>query len=163
MSPETNGRLTSSILGPPKKSRTLGDLPIASILQSGQAIKEKYGPKISDPYWTLVAYYNSLRELGGLQSSISSRISKEWIPEYSGHESERKIENVRELTSRVNQTRLGEVKKALELNLGSGSCVDIVATSNMFQVGIDISRLGIMTINGQPKATLNTFNHLEEW
>ena len=152
MSPETNGRLHLSILGPPKKSRTLGDLPIASILQSGQAIKKKYGPKISDPYWTLVAYYNSLRELGGLQSSISSRISKEWIPEYSGHESERKIENVRELTSRVNQTRLGEAKKALELNLGSGSCVDIVATSNMFQVGIDISRLGIMTINGQPKS-----------
>ena len=97
-----------------------------------------------------------------MQSSISSRISKEWIPEYSGHESERKIENVRELTSRVNQTRLGEAKKALELNLGSGSCVDIVATSNMFQVGIDISRLGIITINGQPKSNSEYIQSSEE-
>jgi hypothetical protein len=150
--PSEEGRLHLSILGPPKKSRTLGDLPIASLLQSGQAIKEKYGDEVSDPYWTLVAYFNSLRELGGLQSSISSRISKEWIPEYSGAESNRSIENVRELTSRVNQTRLVESKKALEISLGKGASVDIVATSNMFQVGIDISRLGLMTINGQPKS-----------
>ena len=147
-----SSRLHLAVLGPPRKSRTLGDLPIASLLQSANELTELYGQKISDPYWTLVSYYNSLRELGGLQSSISNRISKEWIPEYAGTESLRVIENIKELTSRVTQARLVEAKKSLENSLMDDSTVDVVATSNMFQVGIDISRLGLMVINGQPKS-----------
>jgi len=150
--PQRNGRLHMAVLGPPFKSRTIGDLPIASLLQSGQAIRKKFGDEISDPYWTLVAYYNSLRELGGLQSSLSSRIKNEWIPEYSDLEGDRELEHTKELTSRVTQSRLVEAKKSLERSLSDGSTVDLVATSNMFQVGIDISRLGLMAINGQPKS-----------
>jgi hypothetical protein len=147
-----SSRLHLAVLGPPRKSRTLGDLPIASLLQSANELAEQYGEEITDPYWTLVSYYNSLRELGGLQSSISNRISKEWIPEYAGNESLRVIENIKELTSRVTQARLVEAKKSLENSLMDDSTVDVVATSNMFQVGIDISRLGLMVINGQPKS-----------
>ena len=74
----------------PEKNHTMFQIKLEdynTIETLALEIKEKYGDDVSDPYWTLVAYFNSLRELGGLQSSISSRISKEWIPEYSGSES----------------------------------------------------------------------------
>ena len=41
----------------------------------------------------------------------------------------------------------------MENSLGKDDdIVDVVSTSNMFQVGIDIGRLGLMGIVGQPKS-----------
>ena len=75
------------------------------------------------------------------------------MPEFSsGGFGEREITNLQELTSRVPQDKLVATKSALENTLSHESPVDVVVTSNMFQVGIDISRLGVMTINGQPKS-----------
>ena len=114
------------------------------------------GDKLADPYWTLVCYYNSLRELGGMQSSLAHRIKREWIPLFSGgqesREGARKLGEIVELTSRVPQDLLVSSKMKMENDLDSGSSVDVVVTSKMFEVGIDISRLGIMTVNGQPKS-----------
>ena len=39
--------------------------------------------------------------------------------------------------------------------------VDVVSTSNMFQVGIDIGRLGLMDIMDNQEATLSTYNPVE--
>ena len=36
-----------------------------------------------DPYHTLVAYFNSLRELGGAQASLPGRITSELIPRFA--------------------------------------------------------------------------------
>lgn len=151
---EQPGRIHLSVLGPPNKSRSVADQPLSSILQSAHEIRnETADDNLVDPYWTLVAYYNSLRELGGAQSSLATRVKSEWVPEFSsGKYGERQISNLKELTSRVPQDKLVSTKSALENDLGHESPVDVVVTSNMFQVGIDISRLGIMTINGQPKS-----------
>lgn len=147
------GRIHLSVLGPPNKSRTVSDQPMASILQSAHEIRNISDDELVDPYWTLVSYYNSLRELGGAQSSLSTRVKSEWVPEFSSGEfGEREITNLQELTSRVPQDKLVATKSALENTLSHESPVDVVVTSNMFQVGIDISRLGVMTINGQPKS-----------
>ena len=113
------------------------------------------GDKLADPYWTLVCYYNSLRELGGMQSSLAHRIKREWIPLFSGGQESR--EGARKLEkygaySRVPQDLLVSSKMKMENDLDSGSSVDVVVTSKMFEVGIDISRLGVMTVNGQPKS-----------
>ncbi len=151
---EQPGRIHVSILGPPNKARSVSDQPISSILQSVHEIRHESGDEeLVDPYWTLVAYYNSLRELGGAQSSIATRVKSEWIPEFStGKNGQRQILNLKELTSRVPQDKLVSTKSSLENGISHDSPVDVVVTSNMFQVGIDISRLGIMTINGQPKS-----------
>ena len=150
---EDPGRIHLSVLGPPNKSRTVADQPLSSILQSAHEIRNEVDDDLVDPYWTLVAYYNSLRELGGAQSSLATRVKSEWIPEFSsGKYGEREISNLKELTSRVPQDKLVSTKSALENDLTHDAPVDVVVTSNMFQVGIDISRLGVMTINGQPKS-----------
>ena len=63
--------------------------------------------------------------------------------------------NTMELTSR---RRSDEIPKAIEqlqvtLRAESSGCVDICLASNIIEVGVDIDRLGLMTIVGQPKTT----------
>jgi superfamily II DNA/RNA helicase len=58
-----------------------------------------------------------------------------------------------ELTSNESAKQLTALLDRLELKVGDPGVVDFVATTNMLSVGIDISRLGLMLMNGQPKTT----------
>ena len=150
---KTPGRVHISLLGPPAKARSMQDLPIASLLQSAHDLQHQYGPEGIDPYWTLICYYNSLRELGGAQSAIANRVQTEWMPEYADErEKIRQLGESKELNSRVEQNELVLTKKQLEFPIGDEGVLDVVQTTNMFQVGIDVDRLGVMVINGQPKS-----------
>jgi len=149
------GRVHVGILGPYGKDQTLFAHTSGSLLQRAQEIKEKRPDRdgFIDPYWTLVSYFNSLRELGMAQSQLSSRIP-EFTTRFSSTtgSSPRQFSNTIELTSRRTAGELKAQKAALKLEIGHGGAVDTVVTSNMFQVGIDISRLGLMIINGQPRS-----------
>ena len=150
---KTPDRVHISLLGPPAKARSMQDLPIASLLQSAHDLQHQYGPEGIDPYWTLICYYNSLRELGGAQSAIANRVQTEWMPEYADErERTRQLGESKELNSRVEQNELVLTKKQLEFPIGDEGVLDVVQTTNMFQVGIDVDRLGVMVINGQPKS-----------
>lgn len=149
------GRMHLGILSPPGKDQTLFAQPTASLLQRVYEIRHNNPDKLEmiDPYWTLVAYFNSLRELGSAQSSLSSRIP-EFTERFSqtGISTQRQLNNTPELTSRRTASELKDQKAALNKEIGELGSVDTVVTTNMFQVGIDIPRLGLMTINGQPKS-----------
>lgn len=105
-----------------------------------------------DAYWTLVGYFNSLRELGGalvlMQDDVTDSIAL-----YAGARAEktRPLSNVEELTSRRTQEEIREMLDLLEIRVGSPGAVDAVLATNMVSVGVDISRLGLMLVNGQPK------------
>src|SRR6185436_5193647 len=58
-----------------------------------------------------------------------------------------------ELTSRESTDRIKEAKKQLETPCGSDGSVDVLLASNMISVGVDIERLGLMVVAGQPKTT----------
>jgi len=148
-----SGRLHLGILSPTGKALTSADQTAASILQSVSYLRglNKYPDKKLDQFWTLVMYYNSLRELGGGQSSLTQNIPR-WMKSYSTEEDTRQIRLVRELTSNRSSTELTQYRSDLNRTLTQGEPIDVLTTSNMFQVGIDIPRLSAMMILGQPRS-----------
>lgn len=122
----------------------------ASLLQSGAAAFAT--PKSQDPYWTLVGYFNSLRELGGalvlMQDDVTDSIR---LYADARSESSRPMKNVEELTSRRTQDEILKMLDTLAIRVGQAGALDTVLATNMVSVGVDIPRLGLMLVNGQPK------------
>ncbi len=150
---KVTGRLHLGLLAPSGKGITSADQTVASMLQSVGSLHEEGGTHEEhlDPYWTIVMYYNSLRELGAGQSSLTQNIPR-WMSSYSRGIDLREIRLNRELTSRRSSNELTQYRSDLNRTLTEGDAVDVLSTSNMFQVGIDIPRLGTMMILGQPRS-----------
>lgn len=108
-----------------------------------------------DAYWTLVAYHNSLRELGRTvtiaRDDVDNVLRRRAAEDPDGRILHRN--GVIELTSNVDPGELIQFMRRLERPVGDPDAVDLVATTNMLSVGIDIGRLGLMLMNGQPKTT----------
>ncbi|ADP84925.1 helicase-related protein [Pseudofrankia inefficax] len=108
-----------------------------------------------DGYWTNLNFFNSLRELGNTVSLIQSD-----IPDFiTGLRRRDNLESPRwpripmELTSRRRSDDIPKAIVQLQTKYGEAECVDICLASNIIEVGVDIDRLGLMTIVGQPKTT----------
>lgn len=110
-----------------------------------------------DAYWTAVMYHNSLRELGrtgtlvidDVNGRLETRAERLGIPL-------RKVraDRVLELTSRRGPEELPNDLRALRLSANeTNEAIDVVLSSNMLSVGIDIPRLALMLMVGQPKTT----------
>lgn len=113
-----------------------------------------------DPWWTLLIFFNSLRELGTTLSLFQSD-----IPDYLKvtanrlgipYGSMRKLWHIRELTGRLKSDEVPEAIADLEVtcdNPNNLRPVDACLASNILEVGIDIDRLSLMAVVGQPKST----------
>lgn len=110
-----------------------------------------------DSYWTLVMYHNSLRELGrsgtlvvdDVNGRLETRSERLGLPL-------RKVRagRVLELTSRKGPEELPNDLRELGVSIeDSDEAIDVVLSSNMLSVGIDIPRLALMLMVGQPKTT----------
>lgn len=108
-----------------------------------------------DAYWTAVAYHNSLRELGRtvtlVRDDVNSLLATRRGPD--GHTRQIRGDGMVELTSRVDAEDLPKALQRLGQGLDAGDTVDVVACTNMLSVGIDVPRLALMLMNGQPKTT----------
>lgn len=122
----------------------------------------------ADPYMTLLGYFNSLRELGGsrriVEDEVSSRVRgygrRLRGGESTGPFADRQIAyEVVELTSREPTSKVADTKRRLALPLSArakdkdNDPVDVALATNMISVGLDITRLGLMVVLGQPKTT----------
>ena len=120
----------------------------ASLLQSssGGSTEDR------DPYWTLVSYFNSLRELGGalvlMQDDVNASID---LIAKRRNETERHPDSVEELTSRLTQAEVRTMLDRLGKPSDDDAALDVILATNMLSVGVDIPRLGLMLVNGQPK------------
>lgn len=110
-----------------------------------------------DPFYTLVMYFNSLRELGGalvlLEDDVPRYLDSLPLPE---NQAIRQLTQKQELTSQLNQQQLGEILNHLNIGIGKHADnppVDVVLSTNMISVGVDVGRLNVMIVNGQPKNT----------
>jgi Helicase conserved C-terminal domain len=111
-----------------------------------------------DPWWTLMIFFNSLRELGTsltlFQSDIPdylkvvrNRLGLEW-------RDVRKLWDFLELTGRLSHEEIPRSIARLEVPTTSPEHpVDACLASNIIEVGIDIERLSVMAVVGQPKTT----------
>ena len=128
----------------------------SSLLQRVYEIRGTVGDDKVDPYWTLVAYFNSTRELGGairlVEDDVKSNIRKmaSLIDFHSGS-TERPLRGPEELTGRRTGNEIKELRRCLEQDMDSRSSIDILLTTNMISVGIDVNRLGLMVVDGQTK------------
>jgi hypothetical protein len=115
----------------------------------------------ADPYMTVLGYFNGLRELGGarrileeeVQNTIKAYGSRKRIGEDRGLFQDRKnFSEVVELTSRVSTNKVAEARRRLEAPFHKiEQRVDCAIATNMISVGLDIPRLGLMAVVGQPK------------
>jgi len=114
-----------------------------------------------DSFHTLVLYFNSLRELGGALVMAEDEVPRyvQSMPRKKG-EPPRELIHIQELTSHIPSGSIPEVLKKIEEPLPGlpGSTMqreplDLVLATNMISVGIDVDRLGLMVVNGQPKTT----------
>ena len=111
-----------------------------------------------DPWWTLVLFFNNLRELGTAVSlsqsdvvdhlrSIRERTGTPW-------EQMRRLRRIEELTGRLQDHEVPRMLESLQRRTTDrGNPVDICLASNILEVGVDIDRLSLMAVVGQPKTT----------
>lgn len=110
-----------------------------------------------DGYWTNLNFLNSLRELGNtvslLRSDIPDYLTSYWKREGINPGDIRWPRNIMELTSRRRSDEIPKAIQDLETPYGESSVIDVCLASNIIEVGVDIDRLALMTIVGQPKTT----------
>lgn len=126
----------------------------AIILQAAYTLSQQEEFKdVIDPYYSLVGYFNSIRELGGavrlLQDDIPKRIHR--IKNKYGLGKQRYLNHNVEITSRMSSYKIPEKLNQLEITCTSKDCLDTAIATNMIAVGMDVDRLGLMVVTGQPK------------
>ncbi len=118
----------------------------------------------ADTFMSLVAYFNALRDLGGAQRIFQEEVAgrtprllerRPLDDDHSTHFANRYLNfEVLELTSRQEVddiTRTTEVLRKPFDPQKKGQRTDVLLASSMISVGVDISRLGLMVVNGQPR------------
>ncbi|MEO3875911.1 helicase-related protein [Nonomuraea sp. B12E4] len=106
-----------------------------------------------DDYWTLVAYHHSMRELGRTRTAAGDEIPAHLRGLGSpGRRRELAERQVEELSSNLDRSEQPKLLDRLELGLEDPESVSMVVCTNMLSVGVDVKRLALMLMLGQPKA-----------
>jgi len=117
----------------------------------------------ADPYMTLIAYFNALRELAASRRLVEEQVR----PRLEGYGARKRIGETdaglanrtiayepAELTSRIATNEVSVTKDKLAAGFADPKRrVDVALATNMISVGLDILRLGLMVVTGQPKTT----------
>ncbi len=172
---EDPGRLYVGVAAPGRALRAVSVRTYATVLAAAQKHFDPKGKldQAADPYMTLIGYFNSLRELGGMrrlvEDEVRTRIKEitkdkvphHWVGPHPWAEN-RHLDLPAELTSRESTERVKETKQRLNARRADvkdakdpkgSEPLDVVLASNMISVGLDVDRLGLMVVTGQPKTS----------
>jgi hypothetical protein len=164
-SSETPGRLYIGVASPGRNPKVLMRKAWLALMGAAERAYRDAGghqneDNAADAYMTVLGYFNSLRELGGarrileeeVQNTLKSYGMRKRVGEEPGLFRDRKtFSEVLELTSRVPTDKVAEARRRLELRMHESQRVDSAIATNMISVGLDIPRLGLMVVLGQPK------------
>jgi hypothetical protein len=159
-SSEKPARLYVGLAAPGKGPKLIFLRALTTLLAAGEVEAQANGD--ADPYLTALCYFNALRELGGARRIVEDEVRAR-LASYGTERrrvtppdqpfANRRLRDVLELTSRENTDKVAAAKEVLArpcANLQQG--VDVALATNMISVGLDIGRLGLMIVQGQPKA-----------
>jgi hypothetical protein len=150
------------------------------LLLAGQLLLDRCGER-ADPYMTLIGYFNATRELAGMaryvaddvQNRVRNPRRESGFPRRQGSYGQLVTG---ELTSRIASAKIGQTLDDLAVRFDPGYATteamqarlrvpdkqhprppvdpfDVVLATSMLQVGVDVQRLGLMLVVGQPKNT----------
>ena len=128
---------------------------ISAILQTAYELGEKgdFTQEEINSYWTLLAYHNSKRELGRISNAVNDEINariSEYATDTLPRVHDRALEKI-ELTSNSEDPIPIARQKLSQDHTIETPASDVVPCTNIISVGVDISRLALMLVNGQPK------------
>jgi len=137
-----------------------------ALLAAANGLYDPEGPadQTADAWMTLVGYFNSLRELGGMRRLVEDEVRNrcdeaedrrpvDWTGPNPWFRNRKVTSEPVELTSREDVGSVKRSKARLSKPYRDPERVDVVLASNMISVGVDIDRLGLMVVAGQPKST----------
>ena len=136
----------------------LGSVPTAQVRTFSALLQgpRPFDTEGRDPWWTLMVFYNSLRELGTglslLQTDIPEHLRS--IANRCGlsFKDLRRLFEVQELTGRLKDEEIPLAIEYLERTTTDHKYpVDVCLASNIIEVGVDIDRLSLIAVVGQPK------------
>lgn len=165
------GRLYLGICAPGRRLKVALLRVYVAFLSAGQQLYEKHGAA-ADPWMTLAGYFSSMRELGGMRRLVEDDVRSRLGKMDERGLTKRILYLVDELTSRKGSTdipyvldqlevrfdpetdaRRKELRKQGKLRDLPARPIDVLLATNMVSVGVDVPRLGLMVVAGQPKTT----------
>jgi hypothetical protein len=167
------GRLYLGICSPGRRLKAVLIQVYVSLMCSAQVLYEKHG-RAADPWMTLVGYFNSMRELGGMRRLVDDSVATRCLSQDRRGLAKRPLRTdyLSELTSRMRSEEIPKTLDRLEAPFDPlfqearrtafetkkyenipEKPLDVLLATNMISVGVDVKRLGLMVVGGQPKAT----------
>ena len=108
-----------------------------------------------DAYFTLVGYFNSLRLLAAAELQVNDDVHDrlKFLSDRENLAEKTRIKEPVELSSRAEASEIPRRLKQIERRLPDPETVDVLLATSMISVGVDIDRLGLMAVMGQPQTT----------
>jgi hypothetical protein len=167
-SEEDPGRLYLGVCAPGRRLKAVLIRTYVAFLAAAQRLYDELG-QAADPWMTLVGYFNAMQELAGMrrmcEDDVRTRLGK---TERWGLANRRLgPTSIRELTSRLNAADIPDVLDHMEVEFDPAAeerrrkrdrsaprrPLDVLLATNMISVGVDVGRLGLMVVAGQPKTS----------
>ena len=170
---ENFGRRYIGICAPGRRLKAALIRVYVAYLCAAQWLYEQYGPAV-DPWMTMVGYFNSMRELGGMRRLVDDDVyirakkmdrrglakrffRTDYLAELTSRMRSEGIPLILDRLEAVFDPKLEEQRreaaKRREFKNLPKRPLDVLLATNMISVGVDVKRLGLMVVGGQPKAT----------
>lgn len=151
---ERPGRMYVGYLAPMlNRQKCMAPLAAALLLAPNTLFKdEQEREALIDAWWTQVVYHGSLKGVGNSHTVFVSDVG-DFMRLLNPRADTRTQANIAQLTSLQTAPENSAIFTRLALNKDAQDSLDAVLATNMVSVGLDVARLALMTINGQPLTT----------
>lgn len=171
LSEATPGRLYLGICAPGRRVKVALIRAYVAMMAAAQEMWEGHGAR-ADAWMTLVGYFNAMLELAGMRRLADDDVKSRLLRADLRGLRKRSIRVVQELTSRISAVDIRplldrmkvkfdpqvdalreQLRKEKKFDQMPPWPFDVILATNMISVGVDVPRLGLMVVAGQPKTT----------